>query len=176
MRVVPAVTGGRAFVRQEAHMGGEPRTEGMDAAAQLARPAPARAASPAPHPDWTVVPIQLRETVLSSMRVMLERAESGNIVILPATGAALALVLEEGDVRLLLTVELGAATSALSPRELQIARLVADGATNAAIASALEISRWTVSTHLRRIFAKVSVGSRAEMVAQLFGAPHLPSN
>ena len=58
---------------------------------------------------------------------------------------------------------------ALSPREVQIARLVADGATNRAIASSLDISLWTVSTHMRRIFAKLDVGSRAEMVAQFFG-------
>ena len=44
------------------------------------------------------------------------------------------------------------------------------------LASTLEISRWTVSTHLRRIFAKINVGSRAEMVAQLFGAPHLTAS
>jgi DNA-binding CsgD family transcriptional regulator len=55
----------------------------------------------------------------------------------------------------------------LSPRERQIALMVARGHTNQAIASALEISAWTVSTHLRRIFAKFSVSSRAEMVAQL---------
>jgi DNA-binding CsgD family transcriptional regulator len=52
---------------------------------------------------------------------------------------------------------------------MQIARLVARGATNRTIASALEISAWTVSTHLRRIFAKLGVSSRAEMVATLLG-------
>jgi DNA-binding NarL/FixJ family response regulator len=31
----------------------------------------------------------------------------------------------------------------------------------------LEISSWTVCTRLRRIFAKLSVGSRAAMVARL---------
>jgi DNA-binding CsgD family transcriptional regulator len=61
----------------------------------------------------------------------------------------------------------------LSPRELQIAGLVADGATSQAIASVLEISLWTVSTHLRRIFAKLGVGCRAEMVAHLFCGPAL---
>ena len=39
----------------------------------------------------------------------------------------------------------------------------------AAVASALDISLWTVSTHMRRIFAKLGVNSRAEMVAQFFG-------
>jgi len=61
----------------------------------------------------------------------------------------------------------------LSPREQQIARMVASGLTNQAIASSLEISVWTVSTHLRRIFAKLAVSSRAEMVAQLLASPRM---
>jgi DNA-binding CsgD family transcriptional regulator len=35
------------------------------------------------------------------------------------------------------------------------------------IADVLNISSWTVCTHLRRIFAKMGVGSRAAMVARL---------
>src|SRR5438876_10872681 len=40
----------------------------------------------------------------------------------------------------------------LSPREREIARMVAKGYPNKAIAAVLEISTWTVGTHLRRIF------------------------
>jgi DNA-binding CsgD family transcriptional regulator len=58
-------------------------------------------------------------------------------------------------------------TSALSPRELEIVRMVAKGLPNKVIADVLEISSWTVCTHLRRIFAKVGVHSRAAMVAKL---------
>jgi DNA-binding CsgD family transcriptional regulator len=57
--------------------------------------------------------------------------------------------------------------AALSPREREIARMVAKGYPNKVIARVLEISSWTVSTHLRRIFAKLSVSSRAAMVAHL---------
>jgi DNA-binding CsgD family transcriptional regulator len=53
----------------------------------------------------------------------------------------------------------------LSPRERQIVRMVARGDTNDAMARVLGISRWTVSTHLRRIFTKLGVNSRAAMVA-----------
>ena len=56
---------------------------------------------------------------------------------------------------------------ALSPREQEIARMVAKGYPNKVIARVLEISSWTVSTHLRRIFAKLGVSSRAAMVAHL---------
>jgi DNA-binding CsgD family transcriptional regulator len=55
----------------------------------------------------------------------------------------------------------------LSPREQEIARLVARGLPNKTIAAILDISPWTVSTHLRRIFTRLGVSSRAEMVAQV---------
>jgi RNA polymerase sigma factor (sigma-70 family) len=61
----------------------------------------------------------------------------------------------------------GPTVSALTPREREIARMVGDGFTNKEIASVLEISSWTVSTHLRRIFGKLDVGTRAAMVARL---------
>jgi DNA-binding CsgD family transcriptional regulator len=55
----------------------------------------------------------------------------------------------------------------LSPREHEIARMVAKGYANKSIASVLDISSWTVSSHLRRIYAKLGVSSRAAMVARL---------
>jgi DNA-binding CsgD family transcriptional regulator len=58
------------------------------------------------------------------------------------------------------------ARAQLSPREQEIVRMVAQGHSNKIIADVLGISSWTVCTHLRRIFAKLSVGSRAAMVAR----------
>jgi DNA-binding NarL/FixJ family response regulator len=55
----------------------------------------------------------------------------------------------------------------LSPREQEIVRMVAKGHPNKVIADVLNISSWTVCTHLRRIFAKLGVTSRAAMVAHL---------
>jgi DNA-binding CsgD family transcriptional regulator len=55
----------------------------------------------------------------------------------------------------------------LSPRELAIARLIAKGLPNTCIGEILDISPWTVATHLRRIFTKLDVTSRAAMVARL---------
>lgn len=62
---------------------------------------------------------------------------------------------------------------ALSPREQEIARMVAKGYPNKMIASVLDISCWTVGTYLRRMFAKVGVCSRAALVAKLVEADHL---
>jgi len=61
----------------------------------------------------------------------------------------------------------------LSPRERQIAALVAQGLPTKAIARQLGISIWTVSTHLRRVYARFGVSSRAAMVARLFEEGHL---
>ena len=58
----------------------------------------------------------------------------------------------------------------LSPREQEIVRLVAKGHSNKVIAKVLDISPWTVSTHLRRVFVKLEVSSRAEMVARVLEA------
>lgn len=55
----------------------------------------------------------------------------------------------------------------LSPREQEIVRMVAQGHPNKIIAAVLNISSWTVGTHLRRIFAKLGVGSRAAMIARV---------
>jgi len=67
----------------------------------------------------------------------------------------------------------------LSPREQEIVRMVAQGHSNKVIADVLAISSWTVCTHLRRIFAKAGVASRAAMVARLLGpgapAPRAPA-
>jgi DNA-binding CsgD family transcriptional regulator len=113
--------------------------------------------------------------VLSGLRKMLELAQSGELELRVVGEAGFAVVVAQNSVRLTLVVEISDLSPGISPRELEIARLVARGATNQAIARALDISTWTVSTHLRRIFAKLSVGTRAEMVAELFGTPHLLS-
>ena len=53
--------------------------------------------------------------------------------------------------------------SSLTSRELQIARLVVDRRTNPEIAEALFLSPKTVETHLRNLFHKLDVSSRAEV-------------
>lgn len=56
----------------------------------------------------------------------------------------------------------------LTHREEQIARLVRNGLSNKAIARDLELSQPTVKTHLLRIFRKLGVSSRTELIGALF--------
>jgi DNA-binding NarL/FixJ family response regulator len=53
----------------------------------------------------------------------------------------------------------------LTPRELQVLRLVAAGETNKVIASKLFLSEKTVDRHVSNIFAKLDVSSRAAATA-----------
>jgi DNA-binding CsgD family transcriptional regulator len=55
----------------------------------------------------------------------------------------------------------------LTKRELQVALLVSGGRVNKQIANQLKLSEWTVATHLRRIYAKLGVRTRAAMVAKI---------
>jgi DNA-binding CsgD family transcriptional regulator len=57
----------------------------------------------------------------------------------------------------------------LSPRELEVARLVAKGLTNAEIGQVLGISRATVATHLQRAYERLGLGSRAELASWVTG-------
>ncbi|HEU4421606.1 MAG TPA: helix-turn-helix transcriptional regulator, partial [Pilimelia sp.] len=62
----------------------------------------------------------------------------------------------------------------LTARELQVARLVAEGMTNRQVGEALYLSPKTVGIHLSRVYAKLGVSRRAALAARL--ARHLPGH
>jgi DNA-binding NarL/FixJ family response regulator len=63
----------------------------------------------------------------------------------------------------------GDVTPAMSPREQEVAALLARGARNDVIAATLGISPHTVRRHTERVLAKLGVASRAEVAARLHG-------
>jgi DNA-binding CsgD family transcriptional regulator len=68
------------------------------------------------------------------------------------------------------TLATGQAPQQLTPQELQIANLVADGRTNAEVGRALFLSTRTVEFHLSRAFRKLGVTTRTELTRQLTAA------
>jgi DNA-binding NarL/FixJ family response regulator len=57
---------------------------------------------------------------------------------------------------------------ALTAREVEVLRLVAEGHTNRAIAGELVISEKTVARHVSNIYAKLGIGSRAAATAYAY--------
>ncbi|TDD56234.1 helix-turn-helix transcriptional regulator [Nonomuraea terrae] len=57
-----------------------------------------------------------------------------------------------------------AAAGELTAQQLQIARMVAEGATNKEVAEQLFLSRRTVEHHLRNVFSRLGIRSRVELV------------
>jgi len=76
----------------------------------------------------------------------------------------------EAERSLLGTSEGWATELPLSPRECEIARLTARDLSTKEIAGVLEISEWTVATHVRRMFSKLGVHSKAALVARVLDA------
>lgn len=136
------------------------RTQGTRSAASLAEPPPG--ALPEGH-DGEV----RARTLLAELLTCAEPCASDERS--PAAGASevmLDVAMDGWRYQLLRSIPSGPVVS-LSSRELEIARMIASGHTNRTVAVVLDISPWTVSTHLRRVFAKLNVGSRAAMVARL---------
>ena len=74
-----------------------------------------------------------------------------------ASGAKLRRAAEHGD--------------ELTPQEQQIALQVAEGKPNKEVAAALFLSPKTVEFHLSRIYRKLDISSRSELVRRLAAAP-----
>jgi DNA-binding CsgD family transcriptional regulator len=86
-----------------------------------------------------------------------------------ARGAVTVRELAEGSLRALgvRTWRRGAGGAPLTAREEEVARLVAAGATNREVASALFLSPKTVERHLVNLYRKLEVRNRTELAARL---------
>lgn len=87
-------------------------------------------------------------------------ADTGELICFTCGGCRCAIVPKRCE----LPSGLEELAALLTERELQITALVSQGKLNKQIADQLNISEWTVATHLRRVFSKLGVKSRAAMV------------
>ncbi len=68
------------------------------------------------------------------------------------------------------------ASNRLTPQELQVALIVAEGRTNREAGAALFLSPKTIETHLSRIYRKLNIRSRTELARLLAGEGALPDS
>jgi two-component system, NarL family, response regulator YdfI len=115
------------------------------------------------HPVWT------QDALRFGVRAVLPRGAS-HAEILAALEAAAAgfAVVEARDLDHLLAsaspAPAASESSDITPRELEVLRMMAEGAANKVIAWKLDISEHTVKFHVASILARLGAGSRTEAV------------
>lgn len=95
----------------------------------------------------------LKDTPPMELLVAVRSAAAGESVLSPAVASKLMIRVRRAD-------------TTLSPREIEVLRLVADGSSNREIAKELFLSETTVKSHLVHIYAKLGVRSRTSAVAR----------
>jgi NarL family two-component system response regulator YdfI len=113
------------------------------------------------NPPW------IAEALRAGVRGVIPRDAPEPEIVAAVEAAASGLVVLHPqwlDASLAHPVSVGARTEALSPREIEVLRLMAEGASNKTIAWRLNISEHTVKFHVNSIFSKMAVSSRTEAV------------
>jgi two-component system, NarL family, response regulator YdfI len=104
------------------------------------------------------------------VRALLPRDASASEILAAVDAAAAGMaVVSPADLEQLLHANpqpQAAVETALTPREMEVLRLMAEGAANKTIAWKLQISEHTVKFHVASIFAKLNAGTRTEAVTQ----------
>lgn len=119
------------------------------------------------HPGWT------REVLRAGVRAVLPRdASQGEILAAVAAAANGLAVLDPRDLEGMLATPVPASFASapaespvLTPREIEVLRMMAEGEANKTIASKLGISEHTAKFHAASILSKLNAATRAEAVA-----------
>jgi two-component system, NarL family, response regulator YdfI len=119
-----------------------------------------------------VPPGGIAEALRAGVKAVLPTNLAGPELVAAVEAAATGLVVLDGnDIETLLRapapISTGAAAApveALTPREIEVLRLLAAGLGNKEIAARLEISEHTVKFHVASIMGKLGAGSRTEAV------------
>jgi NarL family two-component system response regulator YdfI len=119
--------------------------------------------SDTPRPVWSAAAVQ------HGVRALLPRDASESQILAAVEAVANGLaVLDPRELHTLVSapaaIQAAAEPSGLTDRELQVLRMMADGAANKIIAWKLGISEHTVRFHVASILAKLGASSRTEAV------------
>jgi two-component system, NarL family, response regulator YdfI len=132
------------------HLGGRPRIRAVIALAA------------APHAVWTP------ETRRAGLRAALRSDTTSEELTAAIAATSAGLVVLHPDMATRPAAALSgpseAGETALTPREIEILEMMAEGLSNRLIAARLGISRHTVKFHVASILAKLAAGSRTEAV------------
>jgi DNA-binding NarL/FixJ family response regulator len=112
--------------------------------------------------DWARQVHAFRESVASFQRVIQRQARRRDVKRQPARSA---LRRPEVAPRLPVSNDRGTSNGAaeLTPRQVEVAALIANGLTNRQIAAELVLTKGTVANHVEHILNKLSCHSRAQI-------------
>ncbi len=106
-----------------------------------------------------------QETLRSGVRALLPRDAPAEQILAAVEAAACGMmVADPREFEALLPSYTAAEPSVLTPRELEVLRMLAEGAANKSIAWKLNISDHTVKFHVASILSKLNAGTRTEAV------------
>ncbi len=110
----------------------------------------------------------LADALRSGVRAVLPRHSSATQIVAAIEAAAAGfVVLEPGDLDgLLVNPQPASLAEPLTPREVEVLGMLAEGQSNKTIAHRLGISEHTVKFHVTSIMGKLDAGSRTEAVTQ----------
>lgn len=108
------------------------------------------------------------DALRSGVRAVLSRHSSASQIVAAIEAAAAGfVVLQPGDLDgLLINPQPASLAEPLTPREVEVLGMLAEGQSNKSIAHRLGISEHTVKFHVTSIMGKLSAGSRTEAVTQ----------
>jgi DNA-binding NarL/FixJ family response regulator len=112
-------------------------------------------------------PAWIGEALRAGVRGVIPRDAPESEIVAGVEAAASGLIVLHPqwlDGALANRISLTTQSDALSPREIEVLRLMAEGASNKTIAWRLSISEHTVKFHVNSIFSKMGVASRTEAV------------
>jgi len=108
------------------------------------------------------------DALRSGVRAVLSRHSSASQIVAAIEAAAAGfVVLQPGDLDgLLINPQPASLAEPLTPREVEVLGMLAEGQSNKSIAHRLGISEHTVKFHVTSIMGKLNAGSRTEAVTQ----------